>query len=154
MDKVYRLTRCCVVLVTAGSVLDGLPVKGESLTITDIDALVAATEAHQESILDAVSAYKRRTRSSSLKNPSFPKSPTASDFDLVNNNPIQRALSTANYARRAWTVWLQSDEERRSRTIRPRTGETPWMMPEDLSSPGIASVPATLAPRFHEQSLV
>ena len=69
LEKVRSLTRCCVVLVTEGSDLEGLPIQGEPLTVADIDGLVAATEAHQQSILEAVSAYRRRTRSANVKDP-------------------------------------------------------------------------------------
>lgn len=153
MEKVHSLTRCCAVLATEGSVLEGLPIEGEPLTVADIDALVAATEAHQRSILDAVGAYKRRTRSPSLKDPEFSKSPTAADFAPSDDSAAQRTLSTANYAARAWSAWLRTDEERRRRTTRPTTGETPWMMPEELNSSQVAPVPATLAARFYEQPL-
>jgi len=154
MDKVHSLTRCCAVLVTEGSVLEGLPVEGEPLTVADIDALVAETEAHQQAILDAVSAYKRRTRSANLKDPTFPKSPAVADFTPSDDSPSQRALGTANYVGRAWSAWLKTDEERRRRTARPKTGETPWMMPDELNSPEVALLPAKLVARFREQPLV
>ena len=154
LEKVRSLTRGCAVLLTEGSNLEGLPIQGEPLTVADIDRLVAATEAHQQSILDAVSAYRRRTRSSSVKLPVFPPSPAAGDFPPSDDNPAQRALSAANYAARAWSGWLKADEERRRRSARPRTGETPWMMPAHLSDLEVTAIPAELANRFREQPLV
>lgn len=154
MDKVRSLTRCCAVLVTKGSVLEGLPLEGEPLTVADIDALVAETETHQQAILDAVSAYKRRTRAANLKDPTFPKSPAVADSTPSEDSPSQRALSTANYAGKAWSAWLKTDEERRRRTARPKTGEAPWMMPDELSSSEVALLPAKLVARFREQPLV
>lgn len=154
LEKVRSLTRCCVVLATEASDLECLPIQGEPLTVADIGALVAATEAHQHAIVEAVSAYKRRTRSANLKEPAFPKSPSAADLAQSDDSPARRTLSTANYAARAWSAWLKTDEERRRRTARPRTGETPWMMPDALSDPELAPIPPTLSARFHEQPLV
>lgn len=153
MEKVRSLTHGCAVLITEGSVLDGLPVEGELLTVADIEALVAATAAHQRLILEAVRAHKRRARSATLKDPIFPVLPTATDFHTSDGNPSQRTLATANYAAKAWSAWLRTDEERRRRTARPTSGETPWMMPDELNSPEIAPIPETLATRFREQTV-
>jgi hypothetical protein len=154
IEKLRSLTRSCTVLITDGSAIDGLPIDGEPLTTSDIDALVAATKAHQASILEAVKSFKRQTRSSSLKDPAFPPNPEATDFRTDDDRPSQRALSTANYAARAWTAWLQTEEERRRRTARPRTGETPWMMPDGLDSPDVSPLPAALSSRFNTQPAV
>lgn len=154
MERVRSLTRCCGVLLTEGSTLDGLPVEGESLTTTDIDALVARTEAHQQAIIAAVVDYKRRTRSSGLKDPTFPSSPTRADFAPSDNTPSQRAFMTANYLGRAWSAWLKTDEERRRRTVRPQTGETPWIMPAEMNAATVPDFPEDFAARLHVQPLV
>ena len=49
-EKVRSLTRCCAVLLTDGSVIDGLPVEGGPLTTADIDNL-AAYYASQPAVL-------------------------------------------------------------------------------------------------------
>jgi hypothetical protein len=154
LEKVRSLTRCCAVLLTDGSVPDGLPVEGEPLTSADIDAMVAATEEHQQAILEAVADYKRRTRSKTLIGPTFPTSPQASDFQPAQDTASQRAFMTANYLGKVWSRWLVTDEERRRRTARPKTGETPWIMPEGLNDPEVAVFPAAFAARVHEQPVV
>lgn len=154
VEKVRSLTRCCAVLITDGSVLDGLPIEGPLLTTADIDAMVTATEEHQRAILEAVADYKRRTRSTSLREPMFPPSPQAADFQPAADTASQRAFTTANYLGKAWSTWLKTDEERRRRTARPKTGETPWIMPDDLNSPEVATFPALFASSVHEQPLV
>jgi hypothetical protein len=52
-----------------------------------------------------------------------------------------RALNAANYVRDAWSAWLLTDEQRMRRTINPRTGTTPWIMPDELGSPTLAEFP-------------
>ncbi|HEX8510221.1 MAG TPA: hypothetical protein VF635_12105, partial [Propionibacteriaceae bacterium] len=148
------LTRCCAVLVTEGSVLDGLPVEGDPLTTADIDAMVAATEEHQRAILTAVGDYKARSGSKALVSPNFPPSVQATDFQPADDTAVERAFTTANYMSRAWRRWLTTDEERHRRTARPKTGETPWIMPEALNAPEVAVFPAAFAARFHEQPLI
>jgi hypothetical protein len=154
MEKVRSLTRCCVVLVTEGSVLDGLPVEGEPLTRADIALLLEATQEHQQAILDAIAAFKRRGGSKAHKEPTFNVAPDPADFVPAEDTPSQRALTTANYFGRAWRAWLRTDEERRRRTARPRTGETPWIMPNDLNAPEVVEFPEAFAARVHEQALV
>ncbi|WP_231249293.1 hypothetical protein [Nocardioides furvisabuli] len=154
IDAVSSLTRCCGVLVTNGTTLDGLPVAGNPLTESDLTDLVAYTEAHQHAISEAVRDHKRRTRSASIAMPVFPVSPIPTDFAPVDDTPASRAFATASYLAQAWTAWLKTDEERRRRTIRPRTGETPWIMPESLNSPKVAAFPELFAARVHEQALV
>lgn len=147
-EKVHSLTRGCAVLATPGSDLDGLPLD----TSEDIEALVAATKEHQAAILDAIGAYKKRTRSMNLKEPEFPKTPVAQDFTAIDDSPSQRTLSLANFAARAWTVWLKTDEERRRRTVHPSTGKSPWVMPEGLDSLRVEVLPNVLADRVHVQA--
>ena len=126
IDAVSSLTRCCGVLVTNGTTLDGLPVAGNPLTESDLADLVAYTEAHQHAILQAVGRdHKRRTRSASIAMPVFPVSPIPTDFAPVDDTPASRAFATASYLAQAWTVWLITDEERRRRTVRPKTGRRP-----------------------------
>jgi hypothetical protein len=152
--KVRSLTRCSGVLVTKGTVLDGLPIEGAPLTESDIANLVAETETHQEAIAMAVTEFKRRTRSASLTAPTFPIGPNASDYVPEDDTASGRALAAANFLAKAWSAWLQTDEQRRRRTSRPKTGETPWIMPEHMNSAQVATFPEAFAARVHEQSMV
>ena len=154
IKKVRSLTRDCGVLLTDGSSIDGLPLVGEPLTIADIEDLVSETESHQEAVLAAIADYKRRTGSFSLKDPVFPMSPKAANHLPSEDVPAQRALATASFLARAWTVWLRSDEERRRRTVRPKTGETPWIMPAELNSPDVATFPAPFMALINVKPLV
>ncbi|WP_129985265.1 hypothetical protein [Nocardioides iriomotensis] len=154
VENVRSLTRCCSVLVTKGTDLDGLPIQGAPLDESDIAGLVTETETQQEVIAAAVAEHKRRTRSSSLKAPSFPTTPNPADHVPVEDTASGRAFAAANYLAAAWTAWLQTDEERRRRTTRPQTGETPWIMPEHMNSPQLARFPESFAARVHEQPLV
>ncbi|RYB89317.1 hypothetical protein EUA06_15110 [Nocardioides glacieisoli] len=151
---VSSLTRCTAVLVTDGSHLDGMPVEGTPLTVSDIEDLVTATEAQRDAILLAVKDFKRTTRSASVKLPTFPASPKAADFVADEDTATGRAFTTANFLAKAWTAWLRTDEERRRRTARPKTGETPWIMPHSMSSPQVDLFPEAFVPRVHEQPLV
>jgi hypothetical protein len=153
-EKVRSLTRCCAVLVTEGTTLDGLPVEGKPLTSADIEDLVAETETHQDAIVEAVADYKRRTRAASVKFPTFPASPHAADYLPAEDTASGRAFAMANFLAKAWTAWLMTDEERRRRTARPKTGETPWIMPESMNSAHVAVFPDSLVARVFEQPLV
>lgn len=152
--KVRSLTRCCAVLVTDGSVLDGLPIEGAPLTDADIADLVGETETHQDAILEAIADYKLRTRSVSIVPPTFPASPHAADYAPAEDTANGRAFATANFLVKAWTAWLMTDEERRRRTTRPKSGETPWIMPDSMNSPHISVFPESFAARVFQQPLV
>ena len=154
MEKVRSLTRCCAVLVTEGSVLGGVPVQGDSLTPADISALVECTKEHQQAILDAIAEFKRGGGSKAHKEPTFPEPSSADDFVPSEDTPSQRAFTTANYIGTAWTAWLQTDEEHRRRTARPKTGDTPCMMPNEMNSPKVVVFPPAFAAKVHEQALV
>jgi hypothetical protein len=154
IEKVRSLTRLYAVLVTNGTDTDGLPIEGQPLTVSDIDAWVAETEAHQQAIEAAVDDYKRRTRQKGLVPPTFPVSPSWADFTPSENTPGKRALATANYVARVWTNWLKTDEERRRRTVQPKTGKTPWIMPEELNQAEVAEFPSAFAARVQSQPLV
>jgi hypothetical protein len=153
-EAVSSLTRCSAVLVTEGTTLDGLPVDGTPLTVSDVEDLVTATEALQDAIVQAITDFKRSTRSTSAKLPTFPGSPKAADFLPDEDTASGRAFATANFLAKAWSLWLATDEERRRRTVRPRTGETPWIMPPSMTSAQIALFPESFAARVHEQPLV
>ncbi|QIK74710.1 hypothetical protein [Nocardioides piscis] len=140
--------------MTEGSRLDGLPVDGTPLTVSDIEDLVVATQAQQDAILLAIKDFKRSSRSASVKQPTFLASPKAADFVTDEEAASRRAFATANFLARAWTAWLKTDEERRRRTARPRTGETPWIMPPSMNSPQVGLFPEAFVPRVHEQGLV
>lgn len=154
VEKVRSLTRCCAVLVTDGSTLHGLPVEGAPLESADLDALLVEVAERQEAVRDAIRDYKRRTRSSALIEPQFAEAPTASDFVHKDDSASARAFAMANFLQRAWTSWLRTDEERRRRTVQPKTGLTPWVMPEEMNEPTVSDFPARFASRLNEQPLV
>jgi hypothetical protein len=153
-EKIRSLTRCCAVLVTDGTTLDGLPIEGEPLSVADVAALLDEVEAHQTRILEAITNYKRRTRSRALIEPTFPARPASEDFTTSEDSASQRAFTTAKLVGRAWGAWLKTDEERRRRTQQPRTGKTPWIMPEEMNSRTAPDFPELFAARLREQPLV
>jgi hypothetical protein len=61
------------------------------------------------------------------------------------DEPAYRALSVANYVASVWMAWLATDEQRVRRTIDPRTGEPPWIMPEGLADPVLVEFPPEFA---------
>lgn len=154
VEKVRSLTRCCVVLATDGTTLDGLPIEGRPLAVADVKALLDEVEVHQTRILDAIATHKRRTRSNALTEPTFPPPPAREDFVPNEDTASQRAFMTANFVSAAWSAWLRTDEERRRRTVQPKTGKTPWIMPEDMNAATVPSFPAGFAARLHQQPLV
>lgn len=152
--KFRSLTRGYAVLATEGTTVDGLPIDGEPLSVADVDELLDEVEVQQARILDAITDYKRRTHSEALVEPTFPPRPAYGSFTPRDDTASQRALATANYVGRAWATWLKTDEERRRRTEQPKTGKTPWIMPEDMNSATVPDFPEQFAARLHKQPLV
>lgn len=154
IEKVRSLTRCCAVLATNGTTLEGLPIEGEPLTEADLDSLLAEIAEHQQRITDAVKAYKTQTRSRTLAEPLFPPAPNAGNFVPDEDTASRRAFMLANYVGRVWGSWLKTDEERRKRTVQPKTGTTPWIMPEDMNEQSAPDFPPVFAAVVIEQPLV
>lgn len=153
MEKVRSLTRCSAVLLTQGSTADGLPIDGELLTSTDVEELITQIEARRVAITEAVQHYKRTSRSRTLSEPEFQSLPLPDSFHPQDDTAKSRAFALANLLQKLWTEWLRTDEERRRRTVQPRTGTTPWVMPEHLNAPTVPDFPAKFAERIHEQPL-
>lgn len=150
IEKARLLTRERAVLVTDGSTLEGLPIVGAPMMLADISTLVAETEALQRKILDAVAAFASRpdpktgrvpAKPRKIVAPEFAASARAEDFRARETTPPMRALAAANYLARAWTLWLETDDERRRRAVDSRG--RPWMMPPELASPVIAELPSS-----------
>lgn len=154
VKKVRSLSRCCAVLATDGTTLDGLPIEGEPLSVADVNVLLDEVEAQQARILKAITEYKRRTRSKALIEPTFPARPAHEAFKPTEDTASQRAFTTANFVGKAWSTWLKTDEERRRRTEQPKTGKTPWIMPEEMNSATVPDFPEQFASRLYEQPLV
>ncbi len=92
MAKVRSLTRSKVIVLTAGSSVDTLPVTGEASTVDDLEDLVRETEARQHRIVEAVESYARRTRSKTLVPPVFAPSPKLADFVPEPETATRRAF--------------------------------------------------------------
>jgi hypothetical protein len=154
VEKVRSLTRCCAVLATDGTTLEGLTIEGEPLRVADVGLLLDEVEAQQARIVEAIADYKRRTRSNALIEPTFPVRPRLEEFTPLEDTASQRAFTTANLVCRAWSTWLKTDEERRRRTKQPKSGKTPWIMPDDMNSATVPDFPKQFAARLHERPLV
>jgi hypothetical protein len=117
----------------------------QALDVREFDELIDDTVAHQQRISQAIVDCKTRTRNKNLVTPNFPAVPKLSAPRL--DEPASRALSVADYIAGVWMAWLASDEQRLRRTTDPRTGTTPWIMPEELGEPGLAAFPPEFAGR-------
>ncbi|RJS45327.1 hypothetical protein [Nocardioides cavernaquae] len=153
VEKVRSLTRCAVVLVTAGTTLDGFPVDGMPLSEEHLHGFIAEIEEHRSRISSVVADYKRKSRSRTLTEPEFPAiSPVdGADSHLTAS---ERAFALANEVMRLWSAWLETDEERRKRTVQPRTGLTPWVMPIDMNNAKIPDFPDRFLAAMTVQSVV
>ncbi|MGE5295432.1 MAG: hypothetical protein ACM3VT_11445 [Solirubrobacterales bacterium] len=154
VQTVRSLTRHAIVHATDGSVIDGLPLEGVPLRKADFADLVTETEEVQAAILAAIAAYKTRTRAGAVVSPTFPTSPIPDDFQPEVDEASRRAFAAANYACSAWRVWLATDDERRKRTVQPRTGSSPWMMPIEMNSQTAPDFPPKFSDRLRVQALV
>jgi hypothetical protein len=147
--KVRALTADRVVVLTDGTTppLDFV----QALNVREFDELIDETVAHQQRISQAIADYKTRTRNKNLVTPNFPAEPKLSA--PKHDEPASRALSVADYVAGVWMAWLVSDEQRLRRTTDPRTGTTPWIMPEELGDPGLAAFPPEFAGRVKPEPL-
>jgi hypothetical protein len=135
--KVRNLTADRAVVLTNGSTAP-LPFV-HALSVDAFDGLVDETSGHQQLIADAVAGYAARTKNRNLTMPEF-SAPPQLKIDS-RDEPAYRTLSVANYVAAVWSAWLVTDEQRVRRTINPRTGTRPWIMPEALGSPALAEFP-------------
>lgn len=126
------------VLLTPGSSTDTMP----AVHFDDLTLFSDATAALHADVLKAIAAYKRKTRNANLAIPDMP--PARAYVRATDDTPPSRALATANHLRRLWRDWLEMERERLRRTTHPRTGETPWMMPEELNMPQVRALPANM----------
>lgn len=149
--KVRALIADRIVILTTGS---EPPVPLASpMTVESVESLVAETVEQQKRIVEAVDAYRARSRGRNLVRPEFPAAPEPPNLDIAGEDTAHRALATANYVARAWTAWLTTDEQRRRRTVDPRKGTSPWIMPEHMGSPTVAEFPAAFAEQVQLEPL-
>ncbi|WP_063016021.1 hypothetical protein [Nocardia nova] len=147
-SKVQWLVSGRSVVLTAGTTPQSC---SENAVEVDLfDDLIKLTTACQERICQAVDDYSRRQRSK-LVVPVFQPVPQLAA--PAQDEPRFRALAVANYVGNVWTAWLFTEEQRLRRTVNPRTGETPWIMPEDLNNPAIAIFPAEFSDRVRPAGL-
>lgn len=142
-DVYTAMTADRIVLLTPGTELDCDPAP---MTFDSLDRFADATQRLYDDVVAAITAYGKRTRSPNLVTPPRPEPRTY--IEPPEDIAPARALATANYLSRLWRDWLQIEEERRRRTVTPRTGETPWMMPPELNSPAVAEIPSAVSERF------
>lgn len=149
-DKVLNLTAGRAVVLTEGTT-PPLPFQ-HALGLDAFDGLVQATSDHQESIAAAVADYAARTKNRNLVIPTFSKAPQLK-MDR-HDTAAYRALSVANYVEAVWAAWLGADEQRLRRSIDPRTGKPPWIMPETLGSPVLTEFPQEFAQLVQAEPVV
>lgn len=140
--KIWHLTAGRAVVLTDGTV-PPLDFK-HALDPKVFDGFIAEIWDYRKRIVDAVASYAAGAKSRNLVMPQFPSSRPALEID-DRNEPAYRALSTANYVRDVWSAWLATEEQRLRRAINPRTGKTPWIMPEELGSAMQADFPPEFA---------
>lgn len=146
--KVRALPADRSVVLTAGTIP---PINfTHAVHVDAFDDLIKRTSVHQDRICEAISDYNSQHRKD-LVIPSFQPVPTLAP--PKEDQPQYRALSVADYVAQAWAAWLFTDEQRHRRTMAPKTGDTPWIMPEDLNSPVIANFPEEFADRVLPEPL-
>lgn len=129
-----------IVLLTPGTTLETDPAP---MTFDDLRLFEQATEDLYDQVADAIAAYGKKTRNKSLVTP--PRPQPCGYTEPAEDTAPGRALATANYLARLWQNWLTVEEERRRRTVSPRTEATPWIMPPDLNSATTAELPDAVA---------
>lgn len=139
---IWNLTADRAVVLTNGTT----PLRAfeHALGMDAFDGFIDETAAHRQLIGEAVADYAARTKNKNLVTPEFPMTRPRFEID-PRDQPEFRALSVANYIAALWSAWLATDEQRVRRAINPRTGTTPWIMPEALGNPELAEFPPEFA---------
>lgn len=146
--KVRALTADRAVVLTEGTE-SPIPF-AQTTPIAVFDELIEQTAAHQERICQAIEDYARLHRAK-LVAPKF--RPVPVQAAPAEDAPPFRALAAADYVGAVWAAWLFTDEQRHRRTVTPKSGTTPWIMPEELNSPAIALFPPEFADRVRPEPL-
>lgn len=136
--KVWNLVADRAVVLTIGSTP---PIMFQhTLSVEAFANLVEETSTFQRRIIEAVADFAKRTKNKTLVAPAF----LGNRIELKpddRDEPAYRALSGANYVRDAWSAWLATEEQRVRRSVNPRTGEPPWIMPEEIGGTALAEFP-------------
>ncbi|MFC9475932.1 hypothetical protein ACFTS5_27425 [Nocardia sp. NPDC056952] len=146
--KVRSLTAYRWVVLTEGSE-PPLPF-AHAVETAVFDVLIASTARLQDRIGEAIAEYAERHKAN-LVVPTYLPIPQLPAVDQVEAR--FRALAVANYIGAVWSAWLFTEEHRLRRTVAPKTRETPWIMPPDLNSPTLATLPAEFADRVKPEPL-
>lgn len=139
--KICALTADRIVVLTEGSAADRL--FEHALGVDAFDELIAETTARQLLIEKAITDYMAKSKYKNLVIPYFPASPMLPAETRA--EPQHRALAVANYVAAVWSGWLATEEQRLRRTTDPRTGASPWIMPEELAAQEVAEFPPAFA---------
>jgi hypothetical protein len=150
-EKVWNLTADRAVVLTDGT---KPPIKFEHpLAIDALNGLIDETFELQRRLLKAIADHAKRTKNKNLVAPVFAGSRAELRPD-ARDEPAYRALSAANYVRDAWEAWLSTEEQRVRRTINPRTGKSPGVMPDELGSTELADFPVVFGKLVQPEPLV
>lgn len=140
-SKIYWLTADRVVVLTEGSAADGL--FEHAIGVDAFDELIAEATARQLLIEKAIADYMAKSKNKNLVIPNFPAPPMLPAETRA--EPQHRALAVANYVAAVWSGWFATEEQRLRRTTDPRTGASPWIMPEELADPEVSEFPTAFA---------
>lgn len=132
-----------IVLLTPGS--EAPAVVSNAATVEALETVREEIELLQSRIVEAVTKYGEHTRSKNLVRPTFSPTPSTRDLDLSGSSSAHRALATADHLGHLWTCWLKTEEQRRRRSVDPKKGTSPWIMPDDMSAVDIAELPPSLS---------
>ncbi len=115
--------------------------------------LISETVELQRRITAAVEQYTAAHKNRKIVQPTFKAVPDPGAFDLDGDDAVQRAHAAASLLGRAWEAWLKTDDQRRQRSVEPRTGKSPWIMPLEMGEPQVSEFPVKFGERLHPQRI-
>lgn len=151
-DQLRALTRDRIVVETPGSgplpeFIDQPSSWGLVLRFGQI------VQQHQDAIIRSVDDFARQAKNRKLARPDFSALPDLDSF-VPGKSAVLRALETAVVLEAVWRCWIESEDERVRRTVNPRTGKTPWMMPHELNDHLVNVLPGDLVSASRVQAVV
>lgn len=136
------LHRQMVIAVDPEDLPDGLSGDRPRLVQDVIDVLDSATGDLQRDILDAIAAHEKAKRTTLVRPEWVRRQPT--ETVALAMDSAHPTLAHANLVKARWQEWLDTEKQRVRRSRSPRTGETPYIMPAELSMPAVRPLPAAL----------
>jgi hypothetical protein len=121
---------------------EGLPARSVRSVDDVVEALRAATDELRQEIVAAIASHDKRNRTRLVRPDWVCRQP--GELGALPTDLARRTLAQANLVKARWQEWLDAEKQRLRRSRSPRTGESPYIMPAELSMLNARPLPPSL----------